>query len=94
MEKQEAPPGAAVTDTNDKTSQISGEFFPPPKSSNPMRRMSMLSKRASNATLVLCLVGSKKTIAAVLKLLEKCLQLSYKLSPAVSALQDSESRII
>ena len=58
------------------------------------RRMSMLNKRASNVTLVLCLVGSKKTIAAILKLLEKCLKLSYKLSPAVSALQDPESRII
>lgn len=54
----------------------------------------MLGKRASIATLVLCLVGRKKTIAAILKLLEKCLKLSYKLSPAVSALQHSESRII
>lgn len=29
----------------------------------------MLNKRASNATLVLCLVGNKKIIAAILKLL-------------------------
>lgn len=76
-----------------KTSQISGEAFPSTKSSI-LRRRSVLSKRASNAPLVLCLVGSKKTIAAILKLLEKCLKLSYKLSPAVSALQDFESRII
>lgn len=76
-----------------KTSQISGEVSPPTKCSI-LRRMSILSKKASNTTIVLCLVGSKKTIAAILKLLEKCLKLSYKLSPAVSALQDSESRII
>jgi len=53
----------------------------------------MLCKKATNASVVLCCVGSKKAVGAILKLL-KCLNLPCKLSPAVSALQDFENVIV